>query len=40
VLEEYLGHATARAEPAKFDDVYAIDRWARARTVEKLNLAA
>jgi 1-deoxy-D-xylulose-5-phosphate reductoisomerase len=40
VLEEYLGHATARAEPGKFDDVYAIDRWARARTLEKLNLAA
>jgi 1-deoxy-D-xylulose-5-phosphate reductoisomerase len=40
VLEEYLGHATARAEPAKFDDVYAIDRWARARTLEKLNIAA
>jgi 1-deoxy-D-xylulose-5-phosphate reductoisomerase len=40
VLEEFLANTTARDEPARFDEVYAIDRWARARTVEKLRLAA
>ncbi len=40
VLEDFLksqSHATA---PASFDDVYEFDRWARARTIEKLRLAA
>ena len=40
VLEDFLksqSHATA---PASFDDVYELDRWARARTIEKLRLAA
>lgn len=40
VLEEFLADTTARDEPARFEDVYAIDRWARARTVEMLRLAA
>jgi 1-deoxy-D-xylulose-5-phosphate reductoisomerase len=40
VLEEFLTNTTARDEPARFEDVYAIDRWARARTVEMLRLAA
>lgn len=40
VLEEFLANTTARDEPARFEDVYAIDRWARARTVEMLRLAA
>lgn len=40
VLEEFLANTTARDEPARFEDVYAIDRWARARTVEILRLAA
>jgi 1-deoxy-D-xylulose-5-phosphate reductoisomerase len=40
VLEDFLGSRTARVEPASFDDVYEIDRWARARTIEKLRLAA
>ena len=40
VLEEFLRNPTARAEPSAFDDVFAIDRWARARTREMLRLAA
>lgn len=40
VLEEFLADTTARDEPARFEEVYAIDRWARARTVEMLRLAA
>lgn len=40
VLEEFLANTTARDEPDRFEDVYAIDRWARARTVEMLRLAA
>ena len=40
VLEEFLANTTACDEPARFEDVYAIDRWARARTVEMLRLAA
>jgi len=40
VLEEFLANTTARDEPARFEEVYAIDRWARARTVEMLRLAA
>ncbi len=40
VLEEFLADTTARDEPARFEEVYAIDRWARARTVEILRLAA
>ena len=40
VLEEFLGNPTARLEPASFDEVYEIDRWARSRAIEKLRLAA
>ena len=40
VLEEFLGNPTARHEPASFDEVYEIDRWARSRAIEKLRLAA
>jgi 1-deoxy-D-xylulose-5-phosphate reductoisomerase len=40
VLEEFLGNPTTRHEPAGFDEVYEIDRWARSRAIEKLRLAA
>ncbi len=40
VLDEFLGNPAARHEPASFDDVYEIDRWARSRAIERLRLAA
>ncbi len=40
VLEEFLKSQSYAAAPASFDDVYELDRWARARTIEKLRLAA
>jgi len=40
VLEDYLGSQTGGATPAGFDEVYELDRWARQRTIEKLQLAA
>jgi 1-deoxy-D-xylulose-5-phosphate reductoisomerase len=40
VLEEFLKSQSSAAAPKSFDDVYEIDRWARARTIEKLRLAA
>jgi 1-deoxy-D-xylulose-5-phosphate reductoisomerase len=40
VLDEFLGSHTIRVEPASFDEVFEIDRWARARTIEKLRIAA
>ena len=40
VLEEFLKSQSSAAAPESFDDVYEIDRWARARTIEKLRLAA
>ncbi len=40
VLEDFLKSQTVATAPKSFDDVYELDRWARARTVEKLRLAA
>lgn len=40
VLEEYLDNPAARGGPASFDDVYELDRWVRARTLERLRLVA
>jgi 1-deoxy-D-xylulose-5-phosphate reductoisomerase len=40
VLEEFLGNPAARREPASFDEVYDIDRWARSRAIELLQVAA
>ncbi len=40
VLEAYLDNPAARVDPASFDDVYALDRWVRARTLERLRLVA
>jgi 1-deoxy-D-xylulose-5-phosphate reductoisomerase len=40
VLGEYLDTRKSGSEPASFEDVYEIDRWARARTFEKLKIAA
>jgi 1-deoxy-D-xylulose-5-phosphate reductoisomerase len=40
VLEEFLNSQPAALAPTEFDDVYELDRWARARTIEKLRLAA
>lgn len=40
VLEDFLQHQPAAGAPAGFEDVYERDRWARARTIEKLRLAA
>lgn len=39
VLDDFLNSQPALA-PARFDDVYDLDRWARQRTIEKLRLAA
>ena len=40
VLGEFLKTRKSGAEPASFEEVYEIDRWARARTFEKLKIAA
>ena len=40
VLEDFLKNQSHAAAPTSFDDVYELDRWARARTIEKLRLAA
>jgi 1-deoxy-D-xylulose-5-phosphate reductoisomerase len=40
VLEDFLTSQSHAAAPASFEDVYELDRWARARTIEKLRLAA
>jgi len=40
VLEEYLDSPAARVGPTGFDDVYELDRWVRARTIERLRLVA
>jgi 1-deoxy-D-xylulose-5-phosphate reductoisomerase len=40
VLEDFLKSQPIAAAPASFEDVYELDRWARARTIEKLRLAA
>ena len=40
VLEDFLKSQSVATAPRSFEDVYELDRWARARTVEKLRLAA
>ena len=40
VLGEFLKTRKSGEEPASFEEVYEIDRWARARTFEKLKIAA
>lgn len=40
VLDDFLNSQSAAAGPASFEHVYDLDRWARARTIEKLRLAA
>ena len=40
VLDDFLNSQPSAAGPASFEHVYDLDRWARARTIEKLRLAA
>ena len=40
VLDDFLNSQPDAAGPASFEHVYDLDRWARARTIEKLRLAA
>jgi 1-deoxy-D-xylulose-5-phosphate reductoisomerase len=40
VLDDFLNSQPAAAGLASFEHVYDLDRWARARTIEKLRLAA
>jgi 1-deoxy-D-xylulose 5-phosphate reductoisomerase len=40
VLNEFLNSRTAASAPGSFEAVFEIDRMVRARTVEKLRLAA
>ncbi len=40
VLDDFLNSQPNAAGPASFEHIYDLDRWARARTIEKLRLAA